>query len=62
MNESETPDEPPEPSFAPWDDPDYPWDERPLPPPERQLPPAMNISKDDNNPTVVELVFALKKW
>ena len=62
MNESETPDEPPEPSFAPWDDPDYPWDERPLPPPERQLPPAMNISKNDNNPTVVELVFALKKW
>ena len=62
MNESETPDEPPEPSFAPWDDPDYPWDERPLPPPERQLPPSMRISKNDNNPTVVELVLQLKKW
>jgi len=49
-------------SKYPWDDPDFPWDERPLPPPERQLPPSMRISKNDNNPTVVELVLQLKKW
>jgi hypothetical protein len=49
-------------AVAPWDDEDFPWDERPLPPVDRPLPPSMRLSKHDNNPTVVEIVFALKKW
>tara|TARA_B100000482_G_C12562415_1_gene280626 strand:+ start:298 stop:1065 length:768 start_codon:yes stop_codon:yes gene_type:complete len=62
MNGSDTPDEPPKPSFAPWDDPDYPWDERPMPPAERSQEEDGRVSKNDNRPVVVELVFALKKW
>ena len=62
MNGSDTPDEPPKPSFAPWDDPDYPWDERPMPPAERPQEEDGRVSKNDNRPVVVELVFALKKW
>ena len=49
-------------AVPPWDDAAYPWDERPLPPVDRPLPPSMRLSKHDNNPTVVEVVFALKKW
>ena len=49
-------------AVPPWDDAAYPWDERPLPPVDRPLPPSMRLSKHDNNPTVVEIVFALKKW
>ena len=62
MNGSDTPDDPPKPSFAPWDDPDYPWDERPMPPAERPQEEDGRVSKNDNRPVVVELVFALKKW
>jgi hypothetical protein len=62
MSASDAPaDAAPAPLF-PWDDPDFPWDERPFPPPDRPLPPSMRISKNDNNPVVVEIVLQLKKW
>ena len=61
MSASDAPaDAAPAPLF-PWDDSDFPWDERPFPPPDRPLPPSMRISKNDNNPVVVEIVLQLKK-